>query len=433
MVLYGSVWQIRRVFVIKNAVVYKVILPFPRVLSTVILIAVLTVASGACVCSALESTDTSRYLILPASTDTPSDRLAMQLLAVSAGLSSLDTRILTEVTGFSVDSQYHYEKAADDMSYTCAYTIASGEVSCDDVSRQALLIVLRAAALGEWYSFFDVFPSGNDDSEFAENYLFCAEDVFLTLQSVLDTLPPDTAVIVTGLNRGGACANLLGILLNEYQPDRDIYVYTFASPATIRQDSAFREQDNIFNYRTSSDLFSLLPLEQWGYVRAGTDIDFPEGILNNDVFNHSAEEFTESFLAIAPTAADYYQTRHSLTGPGEDPLGLTPFEFLLYMCNILEEQTKNLLSTSDTQSFSEQLQSIRSYIEEGQSMEEQLQNILSFLPEGFQESDYYPLFQSLIQLLETDLDYSLEQISSYLPPEYAPYITQLQEAIDGLY
>ena len=213
--------------------------------------------------------------MLPEDPSQPSLQLAQALLNLSDVFSQQDTTELLDSFGFTVLLQEHYDKSPEDPSHTCAFTVALGELPRPDGMRPVLLILIRGTSAGEWYSNFDISPSRDPDSRFSENFLFCAEDVFLSLKDILDQLPEETAIIATGFSRGAACANLLGILLNEYKDPENIYIYTFACPAVIQADTNLQEQNNIFNYINPMDLVPRLPFEKWGFQRAGTDILLP--------------------------------------------------------------------------------------------------------------------------------------------------------------
>ena len=78
--------------------------------------------------------------------------------------------------------------------------------------------MIRGTNDGEWYSNFDFAPSHSADAVFAENFLFAAQNVFLSLDEILKG-EENPLLLVAGHSRGAACANLLGVLLDAaYDP-----------------------------------------------------------------------------------------------------------------------------------------------------------------------------------------------------------------------
>lgn len=142
-------------------------------------------------------------------------------------------------------------------------------------------------------------------------------------------------ILVCGHSRGAACANLLGVLLNAVYPFENVFVYTFATPATVRGDFDADKYKNIFNFINPLDLVPRLPLAEWGYKRAG--IDF---VLSGDA--EAAERLrasVSSLYTLAPTISEYYNSRHSLTAAGLSDDGLTAFEMMLLISDMLTSVT----------------------------------------------------------------------------------------------
>ena len=80
-----------------------------------------------------------------------------------------------------------------------------------------LIVAVRGTdGAGAWASNFDVTPSRDFDSPYAENFDLCARDILGTLEPYLTDEP---LVLVCGHSRGAACANLLGLLLQDEVPE----------------------------------------------------------------------------------------------------------------------------------------------------------------------------------------------------------------------
>ena len=234
------------------------------------------------------------------------------------------TRQLLEADGFTILLQQHFDKAADDPAHTCAFTLARAETQYGGETRPLIAVMIRGTNDGEWYSNFDFAPSHSADTAFAENFLFAAQDVFLSLDEILKG-EENPLVLVAGHSRGAACANLLGVLLDAAYDPANVFVYTFATPTTIRGAAAQAEYPNIFNYINPCDVVTKMPLESLGYCRAGTDI-----VLQNDAeLAARVDAALESLESLSPDIPAYYEKRHSLTGPGLADDGLTAFDAML--------------------------------------------------------------------------------------------------------
>lgn len=273
---------------------------------------------------ALPRISVAEGLKLPARSDEYSAELARWVLPLATGHDKETTASLLKAEGFEVLAQRNFEKAADDPSHTCAYTIARRDIDFEGQTRPLLLVVIRGTQAGEWYSNFDFAPSHSGDTAFAENFLFAAEDVFLGLTEFIDA---ETAplVLVSGHSRGAACANLLGRLLNARYGSEGVYAYTFATPTTVRGE--VEACPNVFNLINPCDPVTMMPLEAWGYARVGTDIV----LTNDEALAARVREGVGVLAALAPDIPAYYERRHSLTKAGEDENGITSFEMMLML------------------------------------------------------------------------------------------------------
>ena len=267
---------------------------------------------------------------LPASSEEYSASLAMTALTLCTGHGKDAERRVLEEAGFQVLKQQHYDKAPEDTSHTCAWTLGKKTLPFGDENRTLLLVAVRGTDGGEWISNFDFAPSHDDDTQYAENFLLCAEDVLAGLRETLEQ-EEDPLLLLCGHSRGAACANLLGVLLDEEQGEENVYVYTFATPTTLRGEALEKSYGNIFNFLNPCDVVTLVPPLSLGYGRAGQDI-----ILPND--RETAEALRSSMAVMdgmSPSISEYYEVRHSLTGPGLSEDGLTAFEFMCLLAGAL--------------------------------------------------------------------------------------------------
>ena len=246
-------------------------------------------------------------LRLPSRSDEYSAGLAKWVLPLATGHTKDATASLLSAEGFEVLAQENFEKAADDPSHTCAYTIAKKEIELDGQTRPMLLVIVRGTQAGEWYSNFDFAPSHSGDTAFAENFLFAAEDVFLGLKGYIDA-ETNPLVLVSGHSRGAACANLLGRLLNARYGSKSVYAYTFATPTTVRGE--VEACPNVFNLINPCDPVTMMPK-------------------NDETLAARVREGVGVLAALAPDIPSYYGLKHSLTKAGADENGLTSFEMML--------------------------------------------------------------------------------------------------------
>lgn len=267
-------------------------------------------------------------IALPDDSSEYSPELALAALKICTGHTKDASTQLLRSAGFDVAVQNNYEKSDGDPAHTCAYSIGVQTVEFGGQARELVVCCVRGTNAGEWYSNFDFAPSHSEDTAFAENFLFAAQDVFVPLCEVIDARD-NPLILVAGHSRGAACANLLGVLLNDRYGAQNVYAYTFAAPMTIRE--PIDGCENIFNVVNPCDPVTLMPLAAWGYARAGRDI-----VLENDLEMAARVEAALGSLAqLAPDIPAYYGVRHSLAGAGKSADGLTTFEMMLMIAGSL--------------------------------------------------------------------------------------------------
>ncbi len=325
---------------------------------------------------------------LPEKSSEFSKEFALRMLAFSSGYGEEDTQRILAGAGFEPVMKAHYDKQAEDPAHTCAFTLGKGTLP---EGRTVYLLLIRGTWAGEWYSNFDVAPSGNGETRWAENFLACAEDVLLRIRETLES-DPEAVWVVTGHSRGAACANLLGLMLNSLRDPALNYIYTSATPATVRGEALSLFDGNIFNLINPMDLVPKLPLAAWGYRRAGTDIPLP----GQEAAAAKLNRMVDTLAGIAPTLGEYYTARHLLTGQGTGEEGLTAFDILILLADQLTNMTL----------------SVR---EDGSRRAETGDGGAGALEGLSEESDLYPLFQMLQSMSGEGGQQLLEQ---HLPTAY---------------
>ncbi len=260
---------------------------------------------------------------LPESSEVFSLEFAKEALALCGVGSESSARSTMRAAGYEALVLKNYDKAADDVSHTCAFVIGKKTVEYGGEERTLLAVVIRGTSGAEWYSNFDVAPSRDENTVFAENFMLAAEDVFAALKPCIEA-EERPLILATGHSRGAAAANLLGVLLDAAYGQENVFVYTFATPNTVRGEMAEREYGNIFNVVHRCDLVTYLPMSSMGYSRPGTDV-YLEGPAEDLA---SVEKVVDTLCALATDLNSYYNVRHSLNSAGESEDGMTPYEIM---------------------------------------------------------------------------------------------------------
>jgi len=228
--------------------------------------------------------------------------------------------------GLTVVMQENYDKPMSDHSHTSGFTLATGTLTVRGEERNVAVISIAGTGNGEWYSNFDFAGESGSDCVYAENFQAAAVDIFGCVKPVLDGMEAPV-IFVTGYSRGAACANLMGLMLNEVYNVEDIYVYTFATPNTVRFDA--ENDENIFNIVNVNDMVTHMPPEAWGFRRAGNDILLSDP----EVSDADMNTLFTGLLGMCPDIDSYYNDRHSLTAAGLSDDGITVYELFLGFCD----------------------------------------------------------------------------------------------------
>ena len=239
-----------------------------------------------------------------------------------------EAKAMFAAQGFEVIKQDHYGKPLSDHSHTSGYTLAAGQMEIQGEMRNAAVITIRGTADGEWYSNFDFAGEKGSEAMYAENFMAASQDIFDGVKAEISAME-NPVIIATGYSRGAACANLIGPLLTEAYGAENVYVYTFATPNTIRGQHPF--QKNIFNLVNVNDMITSMPPAQWDFARHGTDIE----LRDENVINTTMHMMFMEMLGLCPDIDSYYNVRHSLTGYGLSDDGATAFEMFTLVAGAL--------------------------------------------------------------------------------------------------
>ena len=255
--------------------------------------------------------------------DTFSIERALFIYENLLGFTESDMRQIADRFGLTLAIAYGYDKPDDERSPSCAFSLFTGVVNVDGLERNAAIISVRGTGAGEWYTNFD-FAIGSEGGseggcEFAENFMFAARLVLGMVTPVIKEID-DPFIVVTGYSRGAACANLVGMLLDDRYGPENVSVYTFATPNTVRGEH--EGYDNIFNICNDKDAVTHWPLKAWGFSRIGWDI-----LMSDPAVDFSAvQEIFDIILELAPDADAYYNLRHSMPIPGISDEGMSVYD-----------------------------------------------------------------------------------------------------------
>lgn len=220
------------------------------------------------------------------------------------------------------------DKDKGDKRHNSAYAAAKTPVTVNGESRTLITICIRGSVKGEWFANFDFMPSRKTDMTYLENFYLAAQDALKSMRPYIDA-EQNPIIFVCGVSRGGSCANVLGVLLDDIYGSENVYVYTFSSSYTVKPEH-FTGYDNIFNLVNPADVFTAIPAPCWGFARAGVDIV----AYASDEATARARAYAEELNAIAPTIKDYYEKRYSVNGANIGSSSLTPYEFMQYFAHM---------------------------------------------------------------------------------------------------
>lgn len=281
-----------------------------------------------------ENADMAALAAIPveAAFTTPSDEFSLTtawfVLSNFMGQDEASAAAQMADLGLSVVSQENYGKPMSDHSHTSAYTLAAGQLPVRGEMRNVAVITIRGTGDGEWYSNFDFAGVSGENCTVAENFYAASAAIYESVKPELDAMD-DPVVIATGYSRGAACANLLGLMLNADFNKEDVYVYTYATPTTVRGE--VENDGNIFNLVNMNDMITRMPPQAWGFSRAGTDIE----LRDPDFVNTDMHLMFMTMLGVCPDIDSYYNDRHAIDAVGLSDTGVTMFELFIAFADMM--------------------------------------------------------------------------------------------------
>lgn len=210
---------------------------------------------------------------------------------------------------------------------TCAYAYGLKHLESSDT--YLIPVAIRGFGYanrigdGEWVSNFHVTEAGYN--QYAAGFKISANKVYDDLVAFVDSVKAQgidasrIKIWVSGYSRAGAIANLVGANLNSGSktsssggtpivPRSNIFVYTFATPNTVKKLSAV-EYTNVFNIVSEMDIVPRVPLNGWDFTRHGTTLYIPMHTRFGEGYSTITNEMRKAFIshAVSNGYASTYQ------------------------------------------------------------------------------------------------------------------------------
>ena len=219
---------------------------------------------------------------------------------------------LYDKLGFTNAQCVNYDKPLSDTSDKVAFSMAMKYIDNGKGGTDTLVAVpIRGGGYGgEWASNFNVALSW-ESSEYTRHIGFdsAALSSKARVQEYIDSLDikGDVKIWLVGYSRGAAVANLLAHHLAENTTPggttierKNLYAYTFATPAGVSENYADDSDSNIFNFVSPVDVVPMVAPSYWGYSRYGQTIQ-----LTPD-FSHEAMERFRLLSGLTDTDKQLY-------------------------------------------------------------------------------------------------------------------------------
>lgn len=281
--------------------------------------------------------------------------------AVEAALKELDFNYIKP----------HYTTPTKNNNDIVSYTFASKKMYDEDKLHTLVAIIVKGTSGNEeWYSNFNI--GNNYENDLHLGFGAAASKVLNKLPDYLKSIGADyktTKILITGHSRGAAVANLVAGYLNDSENygnlamDKNIYGYTFATPAVERRITK-QGHKNIFNIVNEEDFVTRVPLRAWGFSRYGVDLTLPNRTdyssrnfdsiyskMNKNYKSMTGENYSsydgtqavdkviQIMEEVAPTVHDYYNKKHGV-------LQSTANEYFGDIAKLLVEKKGAISSTS---------------------------------------------------------------------------------------
>ncbi|MBE6113163.1 MAG: hypothetical protein E7195_09195 [Peptococcaceae bacterium] len=280
-------------------------------------------------------------------------------------------KIQEALTAFGFDDfqsfNYDAERTKLDNDIV-SYSFAAKPVNDNGKTYTLVAVVVKGTSGDEeWYSNFNIGKGSQH-----EGFQICAEDVMDSLEEYVEELGLNSSnakFLVTGHSRGAAVANLVAkeITDSSFAQARNVYGYTFATPAVVT-DSNASKYNNIFNIVNGEDFVTRVPLANWNYKHYGIDLLLPSrsyyGAGYDEVYTAMSAAYSrlvhkgfESYngtqkvdklisdvVNLAPNVKQFYENKNWE--------GLTPYQYFYSLAySLVNDDTGPLLVASASEYF----------------------------------------------------------------------------------
>lgn len=188
----------------------------------------------------------------------------------------------SDVECYDLDYDQYTNPTGETDQHVSEMFVAYKTISDGATTKKLIAIAIRGTngTLDEWQSNFDLGGASTPQSEWTNPNNHMGFDITANrlddkLDEYMETydLTKNNSVLwITGHSRGGALANL--IASKRCVTGHTVFAYTFASPATTTSTTADSSSYScIFNIINTDDLVTMLPMENWDFVRYGVDKD----------------------------------------------------------------------------------------------------------------------------------------------------------------
>lgn len=167
--------------------------------------------------------------------------------------------------------------------------VGNKKIRFEDGEYTLIAVAVRGGEYeAEWGGNFNI---GNGNLH--EGFRIARDEVLSFLSNYIgkNNISGPVKIWLTGYSRGAAVTNLAAAYLDEHIGEfgeninlspKNIYAYSFESPATVKKSAENDLYNNIFNILSCKDIVTMLPMEKWNYGRYGKDYYLPSAQTNID-------------------------------------------------------------------------------------------------------------------------------------------------------
>ena len=189
--------------------------------------------------------------------------------------------------------------AAYDWKLPTNYTVLKvlsdnfGWVLEDTVTSEIIIVVRGTTNINDWVANSNMDYVTTSLGKIHEGFVLETNKLYVDIIELLDTLPRNAQLILTGHSLGGAIVTILATILALHKANFTISVYTFASPRVGNR--KFVNSYKAFNIKTCRfinklDIVPMLP-RGFGYEHVCPAKVFSDGVFGNISYNHDISTY----------------------------------------------------------------------------------------------------------------------------------------------